>query len=30
MADASQAFTDMFRKIGEQLSVPSFDASRIM
>ena len=30
MADASQAFTDMFRKIGEQLSVPSFDATRIM
>jgi phasin family protein len=30
MADASQAFTDMFRKLGEQLKVPSFDATRIM
>lgn len=30
MADASQPFTDMFRKIGEQLSVPSFDAAKIM
>ena len=30
MADASQTFTEMFRKIGEQLKVPSFDATRIM
>ncbi|WP_428674858.1 phasin family protein [Reyranella sp.] len=30
MADASQAFTDMFRKIGEQLKVPSFDMTKIM
>ena len=30
MADASQAFTDMFRRIGEQLKVPSFDMTKIM
>ena len=30
MADPSQAFTDMFRKIGEQLKVPSFDMTKIM
>ena len=30
MADASQAFTDMFRKMGEQLKVPSFDMTKIM
>ena len=30
MADASQTFTEMFRKIGEQLKVPSFDATKIM
>ncbi|HSI01497.1 MAG TPA: TIGR01841 family phasin [Reyranella sp.] len=30
MADASQTFTDMFRKMGEQLKVPAFDATRIM
>ena len=29
MADASQAFTDMFRKMGEQLKVPSFDMTKI-
>jgi len=30
MADASQAFTDMFRKMGEQLKVPSFDTAKII
>ena len=30
MADATQAFSDMFRKIGEQLKVPAFDMSKIM
>ena len=30
MADASQSFMDMFRKFGEQLHVPSFDAAKIM
>ena len=30
MADAPQAFTDMFRKMGEQLKVPSFDMTKIM
>ena len=30
MADASQAFTDMFRKMGEQLKVPAFDMTKIM
>ncbi len=30
MTDPSQAFTDMFRKIGEQLKVPSFDMTKIM
>ena len=30
MADASQTFTDMFRKMGEQLKVPAFDMTKIM
>jgi|AGTN01.1.fsa_nt_gi phasin family protein len=30
MADATQPFTDMFKKLGEQLKVPAFDVSRIM
>jgi phasin family protein len=30
MADATQGFADMFRKLGEQLKVPAFDMSRIM
>lgn len=30
MADASQGFTEMFRKMGEQLKVPSFDMTKIM
>ena len=30
MADASQNFMDMFKKLGEQLHVPSFDMTRIM
>jgi len=30
MADAPQNFTDMFHKLGEQLKVPSFDATKIM
>jgi phasin family protein len=30
MADASQNFTDMFQKLGEQLKVPSFDVTAIM
>ena len=30
MADPTQAFTDMFRKMGEQLKVPSFDMTKIM
>ena len=30
MADASQSFTDMFRKMGEQLKVPSFDMTKIV
>jgi phasin family protein len=30
MADAAQNFTDMFKKFGEQLKVPSFDMTKIM
>jgi phasin family protein len=30
MADAGQNFTDMFKKFGEQLKVPSFDMAKIM
>ena len=30
MADATQNFTDMFKKFGEQLKVPSFDMTKIM
>jgi phasin family protein len=30
MTDPTQAFTDMFRKMGEQLKVPSFDMTRMM
>ena len=30
MADATQPFTDMFKKLGEQLKVPAFDVSKIM
>jgi phasin family protein len=30
MADAGQNFTDMFKKFGEQLKVPSFDMTKIM
>jgi phasin family protein len=30
MADATQGFTDMFQKLGEQLKVPSFDMTKIM
>jgi len=30
MTDASQNFMDMFKKLGEQLHVPSFDMTRIM
>lgn len=30
MADPMQNFTDMFKKLGEQLKVPSFDMARIM
>jgi phasin family protein len=30
MADPAQNFTDMFRKFGEQLKVPSFDMTKIM
>ncbi len=30
MADATQPFTDMFKKIGEQLKVPAFDMSKMM
>jgi phasin family protein len=30
MAQAPQNFTDMFRNLGEQLKIPSFDMSRIM
>ncbi len=30
MADPTQSFMDMFRKLGEQLHVPSFDINKIM
>ena len=30
MADAPQNFTDMFRKLGEQLKIPQFDMTRLM
>ena len=30
MADPMQSFTDMFKKLGEQLKVPSFDMTKIM
>lgn len=30
MADPAQNFTDMFKKFGEQLQVPPFDATKIM
>ena len=30
MADPAQAFTDMFKKFGEQLKVPQFDMTKIM
>ena len=30
MADATQPFTDMFKKLGEQLKVPAFDMSKMM
>lgn len=30
MADSSQNFTDMFRKLGEQLNLPQVDMARIM
>jgi phasin family protein len=30
MADPSQSFMEMFRKLGEQLQVPSFDTTKIM
>jgi phasin family protein len=30
MADPAQNFTDMFKKFGEQLKVPSFDMTKIM
>ncbi|SJZ34123.1 phasin family protein [Enhydrobacter aerosaccus] len=30
MADPSQSFMDMFRKLGEQLQIPSFDMNKIM
>jgi len=30
MADATQNFMEMFKKLGEQLKVPSFDMTRIM
>ena len=30
MADAPQNFTDMFRNLGEQLKIPSFDMTKIM
>lgn len=30
MADQTQAFTDMFKKFGEQLKVPQFDMTKIM
>jgi phasin family protein len=30
MADAPQNFTDMFKNMGEQLKIPSFDMTKIM
>lgn len=30
MADPAQNFTDMFKKFGEQLKVPTFDMTKIM
>ncbi|UYN96908.1 MAG: TIGR01841 family phasin [Enhydrobacter sp.] len=30
MVDATQNFTEMFKKLGEQFQVPAFDMSRIM
>jgi phasin family protein len=30
MADTPQNFTDMFRNLGEQLKIPSFDMNKIM
>jgi phasin family protein len=30
MADAPQYFTDMFKRMGEQLKIPQFDMSRLM
>ena len=30
MADASQNFTDMFKKMGEQLKLPQVDVAKIM
>jgi phasin family protein len=30
MAEAPQNFTDMFKKLGEQLKIPSFDMTRMM
>ena len=30
MADPAQGFTDMFKKLGEQLKVPPFDMTKIM
>jgi len=30
MADPTQPFTDMFKKLGEQLKVPAFDMSKMM
>jgi len=30
MAQAPQNFTDMFKNLGEQLKIPSFDVSKIM
>src|SRR5258705_11751844 len=30
MADTPQNFTDMFKNLGEQLKIPSFDMTKIM
>src|SRR5262245_38349107 len=30
MADISKSFTDMFKNMGEQLKIPSFDVTQIM
>ena len=30
MADAPKSFTDMFKNMGEQLKIPSFDMTKIM